>query len=404
MPLYAYKIKDKHNQIVEDTIQALNPKDAASILKNNGFEVLAVHNLDQKKSFFSRKVSTAQKASLCRFLATMIKAGLSLPEAVEIIKQESENKFLQEILADVASQVRKGKSLSIVLAGYKEVFDPVFLTMVKAGEESGSLEKVFDYLAKQLLTSYELSQKVKGSLMYPIVVITAMMGVGIIMLVFVLPRISQVFLKMHIDLPIVTKLILNFGVFVGAHVFGVLFSVGLIIAVMIFLVIFKPSKKIVLNFFTKLPGPRKIMTQIDTARFSRTLATLLKSGVPIIDALNVSAQVLTQPSLKQKAQEFSRSIAKGESLSSVLTRSKGGFPLIMTQTIRAGEKTGSLEKVLIDMAKFYEREVEFSLKRFIALLEPVLMLVVGIAVGAMVIVVIAPIYSIIGGLQNSIKK
>lgn len=405
MPLFAYKAKNIRNRIVEDTIQAANRQDAAVLLKSEGYQVFTIKSLDKGiSSLFDSKVSVAEKATFCRFLATMLRAGLSLPESVEIIKQESTNKKMQKILANIAFETRKGKTLSTVLSQYKDVFDPVFLTLVKAGEESGSLAQTFDYLAKQLLASYDLSQKIKGALMYPAVIISAMMGVGVLMLVFVLPRISSVFLKMNIPLPPLTRIVLEGGNFVGNHVALVLGCLFGSICLLGFLIFNPTTRKSLFVFFARVPMVQKIMNQIDVARFSRTLATLIKSGVHIVEALNVAADSLSQPRLREQAKKFSVGVSKGQALSEVLIKSRRSFPLIMIQTIKAGEQTGSLEEVLQELAEFYEREIEYDLKRFISLLEPILLLVVGVAVGAMVIIIIAPIYSIIGGLQQTLQR
>jgi len=288
------------------------------------------------------------------------------------------------------------------LAKYKTDFDAVFLTMIKAGEESGTLEKSFDYLAKQLLASYELTQKVKASMMYPLVIIAAMIGNAFIMLGFVLPKMSDVFLSLNADLPPVTRFVLVVGKTVGANMavtFGLFFGI-IFFVIMLFLI--RATRTFIFSYFVKLPVISKVMDQLDTARFARTLSTLLKSGVPIMVALEVSSDVLKQPHLQKMAKTFSEGVAKGQSLSDILVKTKRSFPITMIQTIRAGEKTGSLEVVLEELAAFYEMEVDYGLKRATALLEPLLMLVIGIAVGGMVVLLITPIYSIVGGLEGNI--
>lgn len=403
MPLYKYKVKQKDGRIIEDVVQASSKKEAAAFLKSVEFQILSIKTLGAKRvGLFGGGISVSEKAAFCRFLATMLRSGLPLPEAVEIIRQETRNKKLQEVLFDISFHIRKGGTLSSVLAKYKEEFDPVFLTIVKAGEESGTLDKSFDYLAKQLLASYELSQKVKSSMMYPAIIVVAMIANAAIMLGFVLPKMSQVFLSLNVELPTVTKFVLNFGQTVGQNLaitFGAFFS---FIFLIVILFLIKKTRSIIFSFFVKLPVISKVMDQLDTARFARTLSTLLKSGVPIMIALDVSSDVIRQPHLRKQAKQFSEGVAKGESLSEILTHQKRSFPVTMVQTIKAGEKTGSLEVVLEELATFYELEVDYSLKRATALLEPLLMLVIGVAVGVMVIILITPIYSIIGGLESGL--
>lgn len=404
MGLYSYKATDKKGKIIEDVLQASSKDEAASILTSDELKIVSIKPFDEKfRSFMSRGVTVSEKAALCRFMATMLRAGLPLAEAVDIIRQETQGKRLKQILFDVSFYIRKGQTLSSILSKYKDDFDPVFLTMIKAGEESGTLEKSFDYLAKQLLASYELTQKVKTSMMYPGVILTAMVGVAGIMLGFVLPKMSDVFLSLNVKLPTATKFILNVGQTVGANLaltFGLFFAVILVI---IALFLIKKTRTIILSVFVKMPVVNKVMDQLDTARFARTLSTLLRSGVPIMVALDVSSDVLRQPGLKKQAKAFSEGVSKGESLSDILTKQKKSFPVTMIQTIRAGEKTGSLEVVLDELATFYELEVDYSLKRATSLLEPILMLIIGIAVGTMVVLMITPIYSIVGGLESGGK-
>lgn len=401
MPLFKFKAKDKKGKTIEDVVQAAGKKEVVSLLKSESYKVLTIKSLGGKyNNLFLGGISVSEKAALCRFLATMLRAGLPLPDAIDIIRQETQSGKMEKVLFDAAFHIRKGETLSSVFTKYKTDFDSVFLTMVKAGEESGTLEKSFDYLAKQLLSTYELSQKVRSSLMYPLVIVAAMMANAFVMLGFVLPKMSDVFLSLNVELPPVTRFVLNFGQSVGnnmALTFGFFFFV-IFIVVVLFLV--RTTRNAIFSVFVKLPVVKTVMTQLDSARFARTLSTLLKSGVPIMVGLDVSADVLKQPRLQKQAKGFSKSVAKGQSLSNILSGRKEGFPITMTQTIKAGEKTGSLEIVLEELASFYEMEVDYSLKRATALLEPLLMLVIGIAVGAMVVLLITPIYSIVGGLES----
>ncbi|KKR30639.1 hypothetical protein A2715_00430 [Candidatus Woesebacteria bacterium RIFCSPHIGHO2_01_FULL_39_32] len=403
MPLYKYKAKNKKGEIIEDVIQAATRREAASLLKSDEYQIFSIKGLGRKDiNIFGGGISIAEKAAFCRFMATMLRAGLPLPEALDIIRQETQSKKLKEVLFDISFHIKKGATISSVLANYKKEFDAVFLTMVKAGEESGTLEKSFDYLAKQLLTSYELSQKVKSSMMYPIIIIGAMIANAFIMLGFVLPKMSDVFLSLNADIPPVTKFVLNFGKTVGANLaltFGIFFA---IIFIVILLFLIRASRTFIFSYMVKLPVISKVMDQLDTARFARTLSTLLKSGVPIMVALDVSSDVLKQPHLRKQAKEFSEGVAKGESLSDIISSKKRSFSITMVQSIKAGEKTGSLEVVLEELASFYEMEVDYGLKRATALLEPLLMLIIGVAVGAMVVLLITPIYSIVGGLESGL--
>ncbi len=404
MPLFTYKATDEEGKIIEDTIQASNRENAATTLTSQGVKILTIKKVGGAGNMFFGGISTAEKASFCRFMSTMLRSGMSIPDGVEIIRQESKNQKMQKVLADLSYQTKKGKSVSSVLEQYSDDFDRIFLTMIKAGEESGTLEKTFEYLAVQMSTSHELSQKIKGSMMYPAVIVVAMLGNGMMMMLFVLPRLAQAFLKLDVPLPFYTKIILNIGQFFGDNpvlVIGATILMGIIV-VMLF--ILRPTRRIIMHVLTRAPLVRNVVKNIDIARYSRTLSTLLKSGVPIIDSLDVSSDSVTSERLRRETKQFSTLVAKGQSLSDIMTANRDIFPSVMVQTVRAGEKSGSLEQVLGEVADFYEKEVEYSLKNMTSLIEPVLMLAIGVVVGVMVIMMIAPIYSIIGGLQQTINQ
>lgn len=401
MPLYSYKAQDSKGKVVEDVVQASNRKEAATIIKSNDLKLLTVRNIEKKfNASFGGKIKVSEKASFCRFMATMLRAGLPLPEAIDNIREEAKNDKLKKILFDVSFQIRKGASLSSVLSKYKKDFDTFFLTMVKAGEKSGSIDKSFDYLATQLLASHELSQKIKGAMMYPIIIIVAMLGNALVMIVFVLPKLSDVFTQLNVEIPLTTQIVLSFGNFVGENTLLtiVIFATLGIAGAGIFLI--RQTRILIFRASLKIPAVRNLITEIDVSRFSRTISTLLKSGVPITAALEIAAGVLRSPKMVAKAKEFSEGVSAGKQLSDILLKGKRVFPAVMIQTIRAGEKSGNLGEVLAEMSDFYDKEVDYSLKRLTALLEPLLMLVIGIAVGALVLMMITPIYSLVGGFDS----
>jgi type IV pilus assembly protein PilC len=401
MPLYTFKVKTQKGELLEDLIQAPSVKDAASSLTSEGYKILTIKKVEQSiGGFMSGSISISEKANFCRFLATMLRAGLPLPEAIDIIREESKNKKLKKVLMDISFEVRKGKTISSVLSKYKKDFDPVFLTMVKAGEESGTMDKSFDYLSKQLTMTYELIQKVKGAMMYPIVIICAMLAMVVVMMVFVLPKLATVFFQLGVKLPPATKFVMDVGVFIGKYTTEVI--IGMFAAALLVFMLFtvQKTKDVIFDFLMKLPAIKGIVVQIDIARFSRTLSTLLTSGVPIMTCLEVCANILRQPALRKQAKLFGAGVAQGKQLSEMIVTGKQVFPATVVQTIKAGEKSGSLEEVLSEMADFYEREVDYNLKKLTSLIEPILMLVIGVAVGVMVVIMITPIYSLVGGTSN----
>jgi type II secretory pathway component PulF len=363
MAIFSYKGTDIKGEVVEDTIQASNREDAIAALKSTGLTILSLRSADSGLSMVSGRVSLAEKVVFCRFMSTMIRSGLSIPEALEIMRAETKKGKLKKILSDLSFQTQKGKNLTSVLSQYKEDFDSIFITMVKVGEESGTLQKSFEYLTKQLNASYELTQKIRGALMYPAVIVVAMLGNGMIMMFFVLPKISSVFLKLDTPLPLPTKIVLTAGNFIGTHIpltLAAMLGSGFFIFLLFYI---RATRHFFLENFLKLPYVSSVIHQIDIARFARTLSTLLRSGVPITNSLDVASEGIADMKVKALAKKFSEGVSKGESLSAVLSKNASLFPPIMIQTIKAGEKTGSLDEILDEMATFYENEVEYSVKR-----------------------------------------
>jgi len=407
--VFKYKAKDKKGKIKEGVLVAASKKEVGDQLKDQQLSPLVVQEVEKESkklsssSLFGRQVSLVDKANLCRYLATMIESGLPLTEAVEVIAEESTHPAMQRVLGDVRAALQGGQSLSSAFTKHPQIFDEVFLTLVKAGEESGTLGKSFDYLGKQLYSDYELTQKVKSTLAYPTVIIITTMGLGVAMLVFVVPKIAPILLNLHREFPLpsYTLFILRTGLFMSKNIIfmlGGLFLLGLAF----FVVLGKPKgKKALGNFLSRVPFFGELLIKLTLGRFNRTLSTLLKSGVPITDCLRVAANTLTLPQYKGMGKMFVEEVQKGVSLSSILKKSEL-FPPIMIRMVSTGEKTGALDKLLLDLAQFYEEEVSNALKTITSVIEPIMMLLIGIGVGIMIISVIAPIYSFIGSLSKSL--
>lgn len=406
MPVFKYKAKNADNKIDQGTIVAVSKSEAGALLRKDNLTPLFVKEIitSQKFRIFTlKRLPLIEKANLCRYLATMIKAGLPLNEAVEVLYNEASHPVLRKILNDIQIDLQKGQLLSKTFSSYPQDFDEVFLTLVKAGEEGGNLDKSFEYLGKQLYSEYELEQKIKSTLAYPAVVTLATLGLGVGMLIFVVPKIAPVLLRLSKDFPLPahTIIILKLGLFVSENL--LFFGIGLVAFLILFGLFLVSSKgrKIASNVMAKLPVVGGFYNHLALARFSRTLATLLGSGVPITKTLQVSVGTLNLPRYRKLSGFLSDEIAKGKSLS-VILKTSDLFPPIMTGMIATGEKTATLDLLLVDLGLFYEEKVSNSLKAMTDLIEPVLMLGIGLAVGVAVISLIAPIYSFVGSLSQSI--
>lgn len=408
MAVFKYKAKTKKGEIKEGVVIAGSKKEAGDKLKGEQLSPLSIQaekSRGKKSGLFSRKVNLLDKANLCRYLSTMINSGLPLSEAVDVISTEVDNPQMKQIMVDVRESIQGGRPLSGAFAKHPQVFDEIFLTLIEAGEKSGTLGKSFGYLGDQLYSDYELRRKIVSTLAYPFIIVLTTMGLGVAMLLFVVPKIAPILLNLDREFPLppYTLFILKTGLFLSQNV---LYLLGFVILVVVGLLIFfsKPKgKKILGNFLSRIPFFGQLFVKLVLGRFNRTLATLLKSGVPIIDSIKVSAKTLTLPQYKDVEKTLVKKIEKGVSLAKILRESKA-FPSIMIRMVSTGEKTGSLDKLLLDLAQFYEEEVSNSLKTLTSVIEPILMLFIGLGVAVMVVSVIAPIYSFVGSLSKSLSS
>lgn len=347
----------------------------------------------------NRSVPLIEKGNFCRYFATMIRSGMPILEAVDSLSFETQSKTLSAILREVKNDLGKGKTLGESIERFPKVFDPVFLVVISAGEKSGTLERSLEYLGKQVISDYYLLQRVKGAMLYPLVIIVTMVVIGFLMMGFVLPRIAKVFLTSKLPIPAFTRFIFEISLFVERYLPFIV--IGFMAAVLGLIFFFTKGKgrNMINNLLPKLPLVKKIFLDLDIARFGMVLGTLLGSGVPIVQSVKIAASSLTLPQYAKLGSVLELGIAKGASISDTLRKQETAFPKMVTGMIAIGEKTGTLEEVFFDIANFYDQEVDNSLKSFTTILEPLLMIIVGIGVAFMVLSIITPIYSIVGSLN-----
>ena len=403
MPTFFYKTTDEDEKVITGTLTAASEKEAESLLKNKKLKVLVLKTKKEKNKGLSLSLANRfplqEKINLCRYLAVMIDAGLPLGESFEILTQGATNKTVKQILQDISFGLTKGQSLYSSFGKYPKHFDEVFLAMVKTGETSGTLNDSFRHLANQYHQKNDLQKKVMGALLYPGIIVTLMVALGILMLTFVLPKLGKVYLRLNLELPTLTRVLLNLSLFMEKNF--VFLLIGLFVLAIGFLLFIKskPGKNIFYLVTSKTPVVKKILLEYNLARFTQSLSSLLKASVPIGQSLEIASKSLKVANSEKLTQNFGEKINQGVSLSIAFAEAKI-FPPMMTEMVAVGEKTGNLDKFLLDISTFYQEEIENSLKNFIALLEPLLMIAVGVAVGIMVFAFITPIYSLIGKLQG----
>lgn len=403
MPTFTYKATNQKGELVTDTITAASEKEAETLLKDKKLKVLVLKSEKAKKNlvpFLSfKKFPIQEKINLCRYLTVMINAGLPLGEAFDILIQGTPSQTVKKVVADISSGLTKGQSLHSSFAKYPQYFGEIFLAMVKTGEASGSLNESFQHLALQYQQENELRKKVVSALLYPAIILLLMTCLGILMFTFVLPRLGNVYLRLNLELPFLTKILFKFSLFLEKNMV-LLFISTLISAIGIFFFAkSKPGKRLFFALAGKTPILKKILLEYNLVRFTQSLSALLKAGVPIGQALEIASKSLNLAEQEELSQSFKDKVSRGLPLSIVFTEAKI-FPALMTGMVAVGEKTGKLDQLLVDVSSFYQEEIGGSLKNFVSLLEPLLMILVGVAVGIMVLAFVTPIYNLIGQLQS----
>lgn len=398
---FAYKAIGKDGQATTGIGEAENQFILAKDLKAQGLDVISIEEQAVKKFSFLNVsiggIGTYEKVILARNVATMLRAGLSLSRALSIQARQTRNKKMKATLEAVNEKIKKGVSFKDSLKDYPKVFPALFISMVAAGEESGRLAESLDIVADQTEKTYLLKKKIKGAMMYPAIVICAMIAIAIFMLMFVVPTLVGIFEEMQIELPITTRMIIALSNFAQHH--GILL-LGLIVAGIIGLWMFTKTasgKKAVDTLVVKMPIISPLYKQTIAARTTRTLSSLLSSGVPVIQALAIVNDTIRNSYFKEVLDRAAKQIQIGQPMSKVFIESEKYYPVFVGEMIAVGEETGELGHMLVSVAEFYEKEVEQATKDMSTIIEPLLMIVVGAGVGLFAVSMISPMYSLVQG-------
>lgn len=327
----------------------------------------------------------------------MLTAGIPILETVDALKEDSKG-GVKVILEKMREDLIQGKQLNASFSSFPEVFDKVTVNVVKASEEAGTLDVTLKDLKEQIRKDMEFSDKVKSSLVYPFVIVLVFFGVLLLMLTVVIPRIATVFSRLKVDLPLPTRIMIWASNLIMTYTVPVIIFFLLFFLVMF--LIYKAKKQIILNFFFSLPLVSDLVLQIDLTRFSRSLYLLLISGITINTALELTQQVVLKDKVARAIRHSRDVVLAGKKMSEGFKESKGVFSGIMIKIIEAGERTGTLDKSMQDISDYLDYQVTTSLKNLTTLLEPVMLVVVGVMVGGMMMAIIAPIYGLIGQVSQ----
>lgn len=327
-------------------------------------------------------------------LSAMLSAGLSLSRALSIIERQSSNKHLKKVMAGLVESVKGGSSFHEALALYPAVFPEIFVAMVKAGEESGSLADSLMVVGLQLERSEDLKRKIKGAMIYPGIVITAVIIVGILMLIYVVPTLTSTFTSLGVKVPLATRMIVALSDFMVAHVMVVFFILITLVVGGILFVRSRVGSKILITSSLHMPVIGELVRETFTARAARTISSLLAAGVPVLDALSITKEVVHAEKFANVIAEAELYVKKGEPLSKAFVEHTKLYPILMGDMLLVGEETGKVAEMLKQIAEFYEADIGEKTKDLSTIIEPVLMIFIGIFVGIFAVSMIAPIYQL----------
>lgn len=406
MPNYSFVARSKNGESLTGVREAKNEQELAKIIHQEGcFLVSATIEEKKPKKNYSKisfsailGVSLNEKLFFTRNLQMIIASGLSLPRALLILSGQCRSKKFEKILLEIKDSISEGKTLSESLANYPDVFSELFQGMVKVGEETGQLKEVLKVLTSQMEREADLKAKIKGAMVYPAVIICAMFGIGVLMMVMVIPRLAKTFEQLNVELPITTKMVISLSSFIAEQWY--LFILIIFFVVFIFLKGIKTKKgRQIIDIFTlRIPIISSIVKKTNSAYTVRTLSSLISAGVSLVRALEITANALSNVFYKTALLETSQLVKKGEKLSKSLMSYNKIYPLIIAQMIEVGEETGETSRILAQLADFFEEEVANTTKNLATIIEPVLMIIIGAVVGFFVMSMIQPMYGMLGAM------
>jgi type IV pilus assembly protein PilC len=396
MSVFEYKGKTLAGTAVQGELSAGSREELERVLRQNR---ILVSSIRKKPTELNLKIGTGvKKVDISRFtrqFATMIGAGLPMVQCLEILSAQMESKELCRIINTVKESVQSGSTLSEALARHPKIFDHLYTNMVEAGEMGGALDTILVRLAVYREKADTLVRKVKGALVYPTIVVIVAVGVTLAMLTFVVPTFAKMFGGLGAELPKPTLGVLAVSNFLRTNALYLLLGVGGLIVAFIYWIKTEGGRALFDSFLLKSPVFGNLVRKSSVARFTRTLGTLLSSGVSILDALEITAKTAGNVVIANAIKKSVLSIAEGDTITAPL-KETGVFPPMVTQMISVGEKTGGLDDMLQKIADFYDEEVDEAVSALTSIIEPVIIVIMGIVIGAIMVAMYLPMFDIIG--------
>ncbi len=397
MNRFNYKAKDKNGKLTTGEVEAANTSEAAKLIRNKGFYVISISpKMDNPLSIFKRlreRITTQDVATFTRQLSTMINAGLPITEALLVLRSQSKGP-MQTIVAQILADVEAGESLSASMEKHNKIFSRTYIALVKSGEVGGVMDTVLSRLADTLEKQQEFNGKVKGALIYPAIIVVGMVIVSFIMMIFVIPRLTSLYSEFGATLPLPTRILIGISSFMVNYWFLVVGAFG--IGVYMFSLYRKTAqgRRQTDEWIFKIPVFGDLQRQVIMTELTRTMSLMVGSGVPILEALNITAEVVANSLISDALKDAAKQVEKGFPIAFSFSRHPEAFPFLLSQMIAVGEETGKMDEVLQKISHIFEVESDEKVKGLTAAIEPLVMVLLGLGVGFLVIAVILPIYNL----------
>lgn len=394
---FNYQVRTQQGSVEHGTIEAQTKEDAIEALQRTGYFVIDVQDQSQVSAFSSsikifRGVPKKQIVIFSRQISTLFQAKVPLLEALKTMMEQVENPNFKDALLDIAKNVDAGAPLSKALAGHKKIFSDFYVSMVKSGEASGKLEEVFGYLADGLEREFYLVQKVRGAITYPAFIMTAFIGIMFVMMIWVVPNLTAVLEETGQELPFLTTIIIAVSDAFASYWWLILAGIFSCIGGIWYFVHTPRGSDLWDTVQLKLPILGGMFRKFYLARFADSLSVLIQGGLPIVQALEITAQVVRNKVYKNILLETIEEVKKGNTISSVF-KNKKDIPIMISQMVFVGEETGKLESTLKSAADFYHKEVSVVMDNLVTLIEPFLIIALGVGVALLLVGILMPMYN-----------
>jgi len=404
MSQFTFKAKKPTGEVYAASRDAADRYELYHLIRETGDEVLSFEekrlagkgmHMDISPHLFRRKIKTVEKINFARNLGSMLAAGLALSRALSVLERQTRAPALKEILTDVIAEISRGISLADALARHPHAFPPLFVSMVHAGEQSGTLAEALRIVALQMESSHALERRIKGALIYPSVIIGVMVVIGILMMVFVVPTLMKTFTELEVGLPLATRIVLGASNLIQNHGLLVLLAIVIILIIFHYWHSSQRGKEIIQATVLKLPLIGSLVQEVNAARTARTLASLLSSGVDVVESVNITGRVVQNLHFRAILAQAEEAIKKGQPMSQVFGDNPKMYPLFFAEMVSVGEETGKIGEMLLGVAHYYEDDVEQRTKDMSTVIEPFLMIIIAAAVGFFALAMISPMYSLV---------